>query len=119
MEYQRLAQLKCNDHSKGLGLWVAHQQEQPSVSGDNALVGLKHMQNPTRKAPEDSLGTAVPAPVGDKAAQSSYAFHLLCAFFVVFKVPRELQRKQEDRSWLMQPHHLNKEQGIKTVSMVS
>lgn len=89
------------------------------VSGDNALVGLKHMQNPTRKAPEDSLGTAVPAPVGDKAAQSSYAFHLLCAFFVVFKVPRELQRKQEDRSWLMQPHHLNKEQGIKTVSMVS
>lgn len=70
----------------------------------------------TVKPPEDILGT--PAPVGNRASHRSYAFHLLCVFFV-FKVPDNFRDQWKHRNQLIQYHHLNKKQGIKTVSMVS
>lgn len=39
--------------------------------------------------------------------------------FFVFKVPGNFRDQWKDRNQLIQYHHLNKKQGIKTVSMVS
>jgi len=90
------------------------------IPGDNVFVGLNHLQNPPRKAPRGQPGhTSVGSCRRYRFSEELCLPFILVLFFLFSRFPDNFRGQWKNRNQLIQYHHLNKNQGIKTVSMVS